>query len=445
MNNGLRITLSRDNRSPIVAVNLRYAVGSGNEKAGRTGFAHLFEHLMFQGSTNVGKGEHISLIEASGGKANASTSLDRTNYFERLPSHELELALWLESDRLANLLSAMTQEKLDNQREVVKNERRFSVDNQPYGSSDEKLQTLLFPEGHPYRHPIFGSMEDLDRASLADVSDFFAAHYAPNNAVLTITGDFDPTAALGLVERYFGPLPANPAVATAPSTLIQTSVGAEMRETVLDRVPLPRIYAAFRTPAFGSAAFEALEVAMDLLGSGRGSRLYRALVREQQVAQDVSTFAFPEIGGAAVFALSVTARTGIRHEVLERSMWTEVDRLIAQGPTDEELERVRNMHATGVESSLERVGERADRLSMYACLFDEPERINTEVRRYVLVDAARVREALALGLRPDNRVLLTYLPTEHPPSDSLAAGGGERVDSRRTIRAGPRLRSRKEG
>ncbi|MEO8639454.1 MAG: pitrilysin family protein [Chloroflexota bacterium] len=414
MNNGLRITLSHDNRSPIVAVNLRYSVGSGHEKSGKTGFAHLFEHMMFQGSTNVSKGEHSSLIEASGGKANATTSWDRTNYFERLPSHELELALWLESDRLASLLPAMTQKKLDNQREVVKNERRRNVDNQPYGSWDEKLQTLLFPEGHPYQHPILGSMEDLDRASLADVSDFFAAHYAPNNAVLTIAGDFDPPTALGLIEKYFGPLPANPAVAPAPSTLIQTRVGAKMREIVLDRVPLPRLYIACRTPAFGSADFEALEVAMDLLGTGRASRLYRALVREQQLAQDVSTFAFPEIGGAAVFALSVTARPEVGHEVLETAMWTEVDRLTAQGPTDDELERVRNLHAAGVESSLQRVGERADRLSMYACLFDEPERINKEVSRYVSVDAARVREALAVSLRPDNRVVLIYLPVEHP-------------------------------
>ena len=412
--NGLRITLSHDNRSPIVAVNLRYAVGSGHEKPGKTGFAHLFEHLMFQGSEHVAKGEHFSLVEACGGKANATTSWDRTNYFERLPSHELELALWLESDRLAALIPAMTQDKLDNQREVVKNERRLGVDNQPYGSWDERLQTLLFPEGHPYQHPILGSMEDLNRASLTDVREFFAAHYAPNNAVLTIAGDFDPPAALALVEKHFGPIPANPAIPRAPSIAIEATFGAGMREIVLDRVPLPRLYIACRAPAFGSADFEALEVAMDLLGTGRASRLYRALVREQQLAQDVSTFAFPEIGGAAVFASSVTARSEVGHEVLETAMWTEVDRLTAQGPTDDELECVRNLHAAGVESSLQRVGERADRLSMYACLFDEPERINKEVSRYVSVDAARVREALAVSLRPDNRVVLIYLPVEHP-------------------------------
>jgi len=412
--NGLRVTLSHDSRVPVVAVNLRYAVGSGHEKPGRTGFAHLFEHLMFQGSTNVAKGEHFSLVEASGGKANASTTWDRTTYFERLPSHELELALWLESDRLSNLLPAMTQANLDNQRDVVKNQRRSEVDNQPYGSWDERLQTLLFPEGHPYRHPILGSMEDVNKASLADVRAFFAAHYAPNNAVLTIAGDFDPSAAQALVERYFGPIPANATLPRAPSTPLDATFGAEMRETVSDRVPVPRLYAACRTPAFGSASFTALQVAMDLLGVGRASRLYRALVREQQLAQDVSTFAFPEIGDAAVYVMSVTARPGIGHEALETAMWTEVERLTAQGPTDDELERVRNMYATGVQAELERVGERADRLSMYAALFDEPQRINSEVSRYVGVDADRVRDVLAFSLRPDHRAVLTYLPAVAP-------------------------------
>ncbi len=339
--------------------------------------------------------------------------MDRTTYFERLPSHELELALWLEADRLASLIPAMTQQKLDNQRDVVKNERRRNVDNQPYGSSGEKLQSLLFPEGHPYRHPILGSMEDLSRASLADVSDFFAAHYAPSNVVLTIAGDVDPPAALALVERYFGPIPANPAVASAPSSDILSLASGEMRDTVLDRVPLPRLYAACRAPAFGSAAFEALEVAMDLLGSGRASRLHGALVRERGLAQDVSGYAFPEIGGATVFVVEVTARLGIRPAVLEGAIWTEVDRLTAEGPTDQELERVRNVYAAGAEADLERMAERADRLSMYAALLDEPERINREVERYDSVDAARVREAMALSLRPENRVLLTCLPADH--------------------------------
>jgi len=412
--NGLRVLLSRDDRAPIVAVNLWYDVGSRHEKPGKTGFAHLFEHLMFQGSANVAKGEHFSLVQSAGGTGNASTWLDRTNYFETLPSHELELALWLESDRLASLLPAMTQGKLDNERNVVKEERRFRVDNQPYGSWDGKLQGLLFPEGHPYHHSTIGSMEDLDAASLADVGEFFAAHYAPNNAVLTVAGDFDGGTALAMIEKHFGPIGANPSIPPAPSFAIDPIIGAEVREMVPDRVPLPRVYAAYRMPTFGTDGFDALEVAVDLLGGGRASRLYRTLVREQQVAQDVTVFAFPVIGGAAIFTIWVTARPGIGHEALEAALFTEVDRLAETGPTDDELERVRNLHAAGVESSLERMGERADRLSMYACLFDQPERINTEVSRYLAVDARRVREAMAASLRPDNRVVLTYLPAESP-------------------------------
>ena len=412
--NGLRVVLSPDARTPIVAVNLWYDVGSRHERPGRTGFAHLFEHMMFQGSKNVAKNEHHTYIQAVGGSLNASTWLDRTNYFETLPSHELELALWLESDRLGGLLPAMTQEKLDNQRDVVKNERRWSVDNQPYGTWDEKLQELLFPDGHPYHHSTIGSMEDLDAASLDDVREFFSAHYAPNNAVLTIAGDFEPGPALKMVEKHFGPIPANPAIPEAPSSAVDPIMGAEVRLEVPDRVPLPRIYAAYRMPIFGSDDFNALEVAVDLLGSGRASRLYRALVREQQVAQDVTTFAFPVIGGAAIFTIWVTARPGIGREALEAALWTEVDRLRSDGPTEDELERVRNLHGAGVEASLERVSERADRLSRYACLFDQPERINTEVSRYEAVDAGRVRDAMNGSLREDNRVVLTYIPAESP-------------------------------
>jgi zinc protease len=410
--NGLRVILSRDQRAPIVTVNLWYDVGSRHEKPGKTGFAHLFEHMMFQGSANVAKGEHFDLVQGAGGTLNATTWLDRTNYFETVPSHELELPLWLESDRLASLLPAMTQEKLDIQRDVVKNERRWSVDNQPYGTWDEKLQGLLFPDGHPYHHPTIGSMEDLDAASLDDVREFFAAHYAPNNAVLTIAGDFEPGPALKMVEKHFGPIPANPAIPKAPSTAVDPIIGSEVREEVPDRVPLPRIYAAYRMPTFGTDGFNALEVAIDLLGSGRASRLYRSLVREQQLAQDVTTFAFPVIGGAAIFTIWATARPGVGHEPLEAALWSEVDRLAADGPTEDELERVRNMHAAGVEASLERISERADRLSMYTCLFDQPERINTEVSRYEAIEVGRVREAVSASLRPDNRAVLTYIPAE---------------------------------
>ena len=410
--NGLRVVLSHDDRAPIVSVHVWYGVGSRHERPGRTGFAHLFEHMMTQGSANVAKGEHFNLVEAAGGRSNASTWLDRTNYFETLPSHELELALWLESDRLASLLPAMTQEKLDNQREVVKNERRWRVEQEPYGTCDEKMQEHLFPDGHPYHHPTIGSMADLNAASLDDVREFFAAHYAPNNAVLAIAGDFDRDTALARVERYFGPIPANPSIVGGPLPSVMPVLGAEAREQVPDRVPLPRIYAAYRMPPYGSPGFDALQVVVDVLTIGKAARLYRSLVREQQVAQDLEGLCFPFAAGASILMLSATARPGIEPEVLEAALWAEVDRLAAEGLTDEELERVRNLHAAAVEAALEHVGERAERLAAYAGLFDEPERINTEVSRYAAIDAARMQREMADRMGADNRVVLTYLPVE---------------------------------
>ncbi len=412
LDNGLRLILSRDPRAPLVAVNLWYDVGSKHEKAGKTGFAHLFEHMMFQGSANVAKGQHFSLVQAAGGTLNASTWLDRTNYFETLPGHELELALWLEADRMASLLPAMTQEKLDNQRDVVKNERRWSVDNQPYGSWDERMQALVYPESHPYHHSTIGSMEDLSAASLDDVREFFATYYAPNNAVLTVAGDFETDEALVMIERHFGPIPANPTLPAPPDMTVEATIGREVRETVPDHVPLPRVYLAHRIPPFGTDDFDALDVAADILGAGRASRLYASLVREQRVAQDVSVFVFPIVGGASMFALWVTARPGVAPETLEAATLVEVDRLAADGPTDADLERVRNLHASHAAGALERISERADRLSMYACLFDEPERINTETARWEAVDAPRVAAAVADSLRADNRVALTFVPAE---------------------------------
>jgi zinc protease len=410
LDNGLRVVLSQDDRAPIVAVNLWYAVGSGHEEVGKTGFAHLFEHMMFQGSLHVGKGEHVSLVQGAGGTLNAGTDLDYTSYYETLPSHELELALWLEADRMASLHSAMTQEKLDNQRDVVKNERRWRVDNQPYGDWEERLQALVFPESHPYHHPTLGSMEDLGAASLDDVRTFFATWYVPNNTVLTIAGDFEPAAAQAMVERHFGSIPANPHLPGRPASEIAPSIGDEVRITVSDRGPLPRIYLAYRAPVFGTEAFDVLEVVADLLGLGRASRLYSSLVREQRLAQEVGAFLWPNVGGASVFLVSATARPGGGHQQLEAALLAEVDRLAPEGPDANQLERVRNLHTSHIERSLERVAGRADRLSMYACLFDEPERVNAEVASYHAVDAGRIQAAVAECLRPDNRVVLTYVP-----------------------------------
>jgi zinc protease len=413
LSNGLRVILSRDARAPIVAVNLWYAVGSKSEKPGKTGFAHLFEHMMFQGSEHVEKGQHFSLLQGAGGTLNATTSLDRTNYFETLPSHQLELALWLEADRMASLTRAITQEKLDNQRDVVKNERRWSVDNQPYGTWDEKLQELAYPESHPYHHSVIGSMEDLEAASLADVTEFFDTFYRPNNAVLTLAGDFDPDAAMTMVERHFGPIPANPSLPPQPNVeLDPLPIGREVREVVPDKVPLPRVYLAYRVPIFGSQAFDALEVGADVLGRGRASRLYASLVRKERLAQDVEVYPLALLGGASIFAIWATARPEIEMDRLEKAIHREVERLVSSGPAEEELDRVRNLHDSAVASSLEMVSERADRLSMYTTLFDEPGRINTEMSRYEAVTAAQVRDALGTYLGVDNQVALTYVPAQ---------------------------------
>jgi zinc protease len=411
--NGLRIILSRDTATPIVAVNLWYDVGSKHERLGKTGFAHLFEHMMFQGSKNLAKNGHYTLIQSVGGSGNASTHLDRTNYYETLPSHELELAIWLEAERMANLLPAVTQEKLDNQRDVVKNERRSVVDNVPYGTWDEKLQELLFPESHPYHHSTMGSMEDLSAANLEDVKDFFRTFYRPNNAVLTIAGDFEPGAALGMIEKHFGPIPANPDLPAPPDVALDPFlIGSEVREVIKDQVPLPRVYLGYRIPIFGSQALDALQVASDLLANGLASRLYGALVRERQVAQDVVAFPFSLVGGASMLAIWATGSPSVEPAQLETELLTEVDRLADAGPGDDELARVRNLHSAETASSLERIAERADRLSQYACLFDEPERINTEDSRYEAVTDGDVRGAMTSFVRPDNRVVLTYLPAE---------------------------------
>jgi predicted Zn-dependent peptidase len=269
-------------------------------------------------------------------------------------------------------------------------------------------------------------MADLDAASLEDVSEFFATYYAPNNAVLTVAGDFEPAAALEMIERHFGPIPANPSLPAPPDMSVEPLLGAGLRETMTDMCSLPRVYLGHRMPVFGTDAFEALYVAGDLLGAGRASRLYRVLVRERQLAQDVTVFPFPIVGGASMFTMWATARPGVDPADLEAALVAEIDRLAADGPSDAELERVRNLHAAAVESSLERIAERADRLSMYACLFDEPERINTEVSRYLAVGPDRIRAAMADTLRADNRLSLTYLPGER---EVAAAAGAEEVAS----------------
>jgi zinc protease len=409
LENGLRVVLSRDASAPVVAVNLWYNVGSRNERPGRTGFAHLFEHMMFQGSANVPEMAHFSLIEHAGGSLNGSTWLDRTNYYETLPAHYLELGLWLESDRLGWLLPAMTQEKLDNQRDVVKNERRWRVDNQPYGDWDERIQAMMYPPDHPYHHSVIGSMEDLDAASLEDVEQFFRTYYAPNNAVLSLVGDFDPERALELVRRYFGEIPRGPAVPPIPGrTELPPVLGEELRETVAQDISLARVYQAYRTPAYGAPEYYPALVASYILGWGRASVLYRTLVRDRQVAQDVVAYAFPVVIGASMLVTWATVRPGVDVDAAERELSAQTESLATVDDADVER-AIALLEARNLED-LQTVDERADHLSMFTTLFDDPGRINTELARVRAVTTADVRAFAERHLTSRNRGIIRYVP-----------------------------------
>ncbi len=425
--NGLRLIVAEDHLAPVVAINVWYDVGSKHEQPGKTGFAHLFEHVMFQGSRHVAKAEHIALVQAAGGTMNGTTWLDRTNYFETLPAHQLDLGLWLEADRMATLLDALSQENLDNQREVVKNEKRWSYDNRPYGTWQEKLQAHLFPPEHPYHHSTIGSMEDLDAASLDDVKGFFRTWYAPNNAVLSVVGDVDTDAVRASVERYFGAIPANPSMPALGDLSLPPTLGREVRETIMDRVPLPRIYVGYRAPVYGDPRLDALEVAGQIVAGGKGSRLHRRLVRDERIAQDVALFTLGFIGGASICAGWATVRPGVSVERVEAALHEELDRLAMEPVSADELARAFALIESDELGSLQRVEERADRLSMYATLFDRPALINEMLPRYLSVTPEAILEVAAATFRPDNRLVMTYLP-ETPTADS-AANDAERADT----------------
>ena len=412
--NGLRLIVAEDHLAPVVGVNIWYDVGSKHEVPGKTGFAHLFEHVMFQGSRNVAKAEHIALVQAAGGTMNGTTWLDRTNYFETMPSHQLELALWLEADRMGTLLDALSQENLDNQREVVKNEKRWSYDNRPYGSWSEKLQAHLFPPEHPYHHSTIGSMEDLDAASLDDVREFFRTYYAPNNATLAVVGDVEPKRVREWVERYLGGIPAKPSIPPLGDLSLPPTLGGEVRETVTDRVPLPRVYFGFRAPVFGDRRLDALDIAAQILAGGKGSRMHRRLVRDERLAQDVALFALGFVGGASMAAGWATVRPGVEIARVEAAFEEEAERLGRELVSPDELARAMALVETDELGALQRVEERADRLAMYATLFDDPDLINRQLARYQAVTAEAIREVAADVFRPDNRVVLTYVPEEAP-------------------------------
>lgn len=410
LDNGLLVTLSQDNTAPIVAVNLWYHVGSANEKEGRTGFAHLFEHMLFQGSEHVGANEHFELIQRAGGTLNGSTWLERTNYFETVPSNQLELALWLEADRMGALLPAMTQKKLDTQRDVVKNERRWSVDNQPYGTWWEKLPALAFPETHPFHHSLIGSMEHLSEASLEDVEQFFRTFYTPDNAVLSIAGDLDASEARELVRKHFGSIPRGSGKPPLERMEIPERFGETLRQVVEDDVSLPRLYIAFRSPVFGSEGYYTSSVTGAILGMKQGSRLYRSLVREKQIAADASAFTFDLAKGTDLLIVDVTARPETSAEKLEEEVEREIDELVRNGVSDEEVQRAVALIQTDMVTAMQSASERADRLSMFATLLGDPALINEQSARYSAVTTAMVNDFVSNRLGPDNRAKLLYVP-----------------------------------
>ncbi len=405
--NGLRLVIAPDRVAPVVAINLWYDVGSKHEQPGKTGFAHLFEHFMFQGSRHVAKAEHLAIVQGAGGVLNATTYFDRTNYFETLPSHQLELGLWLEADRMATLLDAMSQDNLDNQRDVVKNEKRQSYDNRPYGSFYEKLMAAVFPPGHPYHHTPIGSMEDLDAASLEDVAAFFRTYYVPNNAVLTVAGDVDEAPVIEAAERYFGPIEPNAELPVFRRPSFAPLVS--LRELVPDDVPLERVHVGYRCPAFGTHEFDALEVGTQILAGGRGSRLHQRLVRAEQTAQDVAFFALPLVAGSSIAAGWVTARPEVDVATVETMLDEELRRMTREVVTDDELARAHALIESSEMSALSHMDEVADRLSMYTTYFDRPELVNEQLGRYLAVDAEAVRDVCTSVFGGD-RATITYVP-----------------------------------
>ena len=411
LDNGLRVVVSEDHAVPTVTLNLWVDVGSRHEAPGRTGFAHLFEHLMFQGSRNVASGEHFEALMAQGGRLNATTWFDRTNYFETVPTEAFELALWLEADRHAHLLDAVTQENLDNQRDVVKEEKRQRYDNVPYGTALIDVYATVFPPDHPYHHPTIGSMEDLDAATLQDVHDFFTAHYAPNNTVLTVVGDIPAERAFDLVETYFGGIPRAD-IPARPEPHPLAPLAAPVRLERRGPVPNDRLYVALRLPQQGCADFVATQVAVDVLGGLSTSRLVERLVRADQSATDVDAHSWGFVDGVSLGIISIDVAAGHRPEDVEAVLVEEMARFAAEGPTDVELETALAQTERWWLSLLASQDQRADLICRYTLQHGDSDYVNHYLADVAALTAAQVRQAAAAYLVPDRRATVAYLVEE---------------------------------
>lgn len=420
--NGLEVILHEDHSTPIIAVDTWYHVGSGDEQVGRTGFAHLFEHIMFMGSQHVPVGVFDQMLEAAGGDNNGSTTEDRTNYYEILPSNALPLALWLDSDRMGFLLSTMDLAKVNLQRDVVKNERRQRVDNVPYGRADEVILAALYPKSHPYSWPVIGSMADLSAASLADVQSFFRTYYAPNNATLVIAGDFDPSSTKKQVAQYFGGIPRGPAIqrrTTVPPVVIP-------RDTFLvleDRVQLPRLFYTWHSVKDFSKDDAALDILAQVIAGGKNSRLYKKLVYDLQVAQNVGAF---QDGGRldGKFQIDVTPKPGQKVADIDKLVEEEITNVINNGITTRELQREQNSYKARFLNRLSSVFGKADRLNYYNYIVGNPDYVQQDAARYEHVTSADVQRVARTYLgRP--KIVLTVVP-EGKKEMMLTASGGSR-------------------
>jgi predicted Zn-dependent peptidase len=417
--NGLRLLLSEDHLTPVAAVCLWYDVGSRNEVAGRTGLAHLFEHLMFQGSAQVQGNGHFELIQGAGGSLNGTTSFERTNYFETMPAHQLELALWLEADRMGSLLAALDEESLQNQRDVVKNERRQRYDNVPYGTAFERLIALAYPAGHPYHHTPIGSMDDLDAATLNDARAFFRANYAPDNAVLAIVGDIDPGQTLAWVEKYFGSIPRGPGKLAPRDGTLPATIGTQLREEIREEVPARALMAAYRLPPDGTRECDAADLALTVLGSGMASRLYNRLVRRNRTAIGAGFGLMRLVGAPSLGWLEVKLSGGAEFGQIETAVDEELALLGETVPSAEEMERAQARIEREWLDRLGTVAGRADELCRYAVLFGDPQLAFTALRRILDISGAEVMAVAAARARPDNRAVLVYEP--QPPAPAAAA------------------------
>jgi zinc protease len=410
--NGLNVILHRDTSVPVVSVNIWYHVGSANERPGRTGFAHLFEHVMFEGSMHVPEGAFDTWLEAAGGNNNGSTSTDRTNYYEDLPSNALELALFLESDRMGFLLDDKAPDKINGQRDVVKNEKRQNVDNQPYGQAFIELPAMLYPAGHPYSWSTIGSMEDLSAASFEDVASFFRTYYVPGNASLVIAGDIDIEPTRKLVEKWFSDVPAGKPV--PPLTAPTVALDGVKRKTITDRVQLPRLYLAWHTPAHLKPGDADLDILSNLLSGGKNSRLYKRLVYEMQIAQDVNAVQQSQALGSN-FLIIATARPGQSLDRIRAVIDEELDKLRAAPPEPREMQRALNQIEANFYRGMERVGGfggKANQLNAYYKAAGTPDWFQQDLDRYRAVTAGGVTAVVEKYLPKDRRVELSVVPGE---------------------------------